>query len=84
LVPAIETVPLAVLEHIVLPVTTKVALGNGFILTEAVSVKFTVAQPPIEALTLMVLQPVGKETTGKFNVTVPPELVTAVPMLAEL
>jgi hypothetical protein len=43
-----------------------------------------VAQPPIEALTLMVLQPVGKETTGKFNVTVPPELVTAVPMLAEL
>jgi hypothetical protein len=70
--------------HTVLPVTARVALGKGLTLTAAVSVKFTVAQPPIEDLTLIVFHPEANVAIGMFKVRAPPVLVTGLPILFEL
>jgi hypothetical protein len=73
-------VALVAVAQTVLPLTAKAPLGKEFTLTAAVSVKFTVAQPPTEALTLIVFQPTTKlGLTGTFKVTLPPVLVTALP-----
>jgi hypothetical protein len=48
-------------------------------MTVVVLVKVTAAQPGIAACTVTVLEALGKEDTGKFNVTGVPVLVTAKP-----
>jgi hypothetical protein len=74
------TVALVVLEHTVLPVTVSVALGNGFTLTEAVSLRVTGVQGERVTRTDMVFQPLAREETGNVNETLPPVLVTGLPI----